>query len=133
MKREYFTCFRLIASKRYNPLHAALIPAASVLKPLIFKYEERSRTGGNSIGRAWKGLKCCAVTRVARRVGGNEDSIQFMLAIAQHLKKIDKGKIVLASPIPYLVQRTIFDIFFFRHCVLNCEKVAMSRTLMIPS
>ena len=59
----------------YNPLHAALIPAASMTNPLMFIQLVKRKTGGNSIGRGWKGRKCCAVVRVARTVGGMELSI----------------------------------------------------------
>lgn len=67
-------CFRRLATTRYAALQADVTPAESVGKPLTFKYEEKRRTGGKSMGRAWKGRKCCAVISVARAVGGTEDS-----------------------------------------------------------
>jgi hypothetical protein len=80
--RAQLTCLLLRASTKYKPLHAALIPAASVAKPLMFRYEDKINMGGNIIGRGWNGLRCWAETRVARRVGGTEDSVLHDLALA---------------------------------------------------
>jgi hypothetical protein len=35
----------------------------------------KRRTGGNSMGRRWKGRPCRAVRRVAKMVGGKGDSV----------------------------------------------------------
>ena len=39
----------------------------------------KRKMGGKIMGSGWKGLRCCAVVRVARRVGGMEDSIVVIL------------------------------------------------------
>lgn len=33
----------------------------------------KRRTGGKTIGRGWKGRRCWAAIRVARRVGGKDE------------------------------------------------------------
>lgn len=43
------------------------------------------------MGRVWKGFKCCAVTRVARRVGGKEDSVNVRVShgiLAQDIVRV---------------------------------------------
>jgi hypothetical protein len=50
------------------------MPAESVTKEFRFRYVLKRRTGGNNIGRAWKGRKCKLVMNVARIVGGSGDS-----------------------------------------------------------
>jgi hypothetical protein len=54
------------------------MPAASTLKPLMLKYDDRSRTGGNIMGSGWNGRRCWAETRVASRVGGRDDSVGYL-------------------------------------------------------
>ena len=73
-------CFLLLATTRYAALHAEVTPAESTGKPFKFRYEEKRRTGTKSIGSFWKGRKCWAVIRVARAVGGTEDSMEDVLA-----------------------------------------------------
>jgi hypothetical protein len=68
-------CFLLLATTKYAALHAEVTPAESTGKPFRFRYEEKSRTGTNSIGSFCKGRKCWAVMRVASAVGGTEDSV----------------------------------------------------------
>lgn len=41
----------------------------------------KSKTGGKSIGRGWKGRACRAVMRVARRVGGSGDSVVVLVQL----------------------------------------------------
>jgi hypothetical protein len=75
VKKGGFTCLLLKANNAYNPLQAAVIPAASVLNSLRLRYDEKSRIGGKSMGRGWKGRKCWAVIKVANNVGGTLCSI----------------------------------------------------------
>lgn len=67
-------CFLLLATTKYAALQAEVTPAESTGKPFRFRYEEKRRTGTKSMGSFWKGRKCWAVMRVARAVGGTEDS-----------------------------------------------------------
>ena len=76
--KQKLTCFLRIAKSAYNPLHAAVMPAASALYPARLRYEEKSRTGGKSMGTGCRGRRCWAVTRVARRVGGTEEAVSFL-------------------------------------------------------
>lgn len=55
------------------------MPAESVGKPLTLRYEEKSSIGGKSMGSFWRGRMCWAVIKVARRVGGTEDSVVLVL------------------------------------------------------
>lgn len=70
------TIFLLKASSIYNPLHAALTPAASFGKPLTFIHDVKMKIGGKSIGKVRNGRTCCAVMRVAMAMGGREDSVR---------------------------------------------------------
>jgi len=72
-------CFLLLATTRYAALQAEVTPAESTGKPLRFRYEEKRRTGTKSMGSFWKGRKCWAVMRVARAVGGTEDSATVLV------------------------------------------------------
>jgi len=72
-------CFLLLATTKYAALQAEVTPAESTGKPLRFRYEEKRRTGTKSIGSFWKGRKCWAVMRVARAVGGTEDSATVLV------------------------------------------------------
>jgi len=67
-------CFLRRAITRYAKLQADVIPAESTGNPLTLRYDAKSSTGGNSMGSFWRGRRCCAVMRVARRVGGRDDS-----------------------------------------------------------
>lgn len=72
-------CFLLLATTKYAALQAEVTPAESTGKPLRFRYEEKRRTGTKSMGSFWKGRKCWAVMRVARAVGGTEDSATVLV------------------------------------------------------
>lgn len=50
------------------------MPALSTLNPWRFPYDVKRSMGTNVIGSNWNGRMCCAVMRVARRVGGTGDS-----------------------------------------------------------
>jgi hypothetical protein len=108
-------CFLLNANKKYNPLHAALMPAASALKPLMLRYEEKSSRGGNIMGRGWKGRRCCAETRVARRVGGRDDSVYIYLAGKY---RPGKGRRMRTSPLSHVLHSGLLDLLclFVCHC-----------------
>jgi hypothetical protein len=67
---NFFRC----ANRKYKPDQNAVTPAESTTKEFRLRYELKSKTGGNSMGRGWKGLACKAVISVARMVGGRGDS-----------------------------------------------------------
>jgi hypothetical protein len=62
-----------MAFNMYVPLRAALQRAASSVKPLMLAYEQ-PRNGMQKKAGHWNGLRCWAAMRVARMVGGTEDS-----------------------------------------------------------
>ena len=85
-------CFLLLATTKYAALQAEVTPAESTGKPFRFRYEEKRRTGTKSMGSFWNGRKCWAVMRVARAVGGTEDSVRSVLVGWYGLREELKGR-----------------------------------------